>query len=187
LNAATRGEAETIERFLSEPTEENYAALFRVIAPQVIAFLRVRGCEPALAEDISQEIMLTVYRKSADLRDRDLFRAWLFRIARNALLQHRRQKDRQVPTEDIEPRLRNCAEAPDDRLLAFQFNEWMSALNPDERQIMTLRFVEGLEYHEIASVLSLPLGTVQWKIFHSKRKLVAQFGVTQGEHNARHQ
>ena len=62
----------------------------------------------------------------------------------------------------------------------------MSSLHPDERQIMTLRFVEGLEYHEIASVLCLPLGTVQWKIFRSKRKLVSQFGFTQGEQNARH-
>ncbi len=186
MNATIGGEAELIGRFLSAPTEENYAMLFRVIAPQVVAFLRVRGCEPPLAEDISQEVMLIVYRKSSDLRDRDLFRAWLFRIARNALLQHVRNEARQVQTEDIEPRLRNYGEAGDDRLLSFQFNEWMAALHPDERQIMTLRFVEGLEYHEIASVLSLPLGTVQWKIFHSKRKLMAQFGVTQGEQNARH-
>jgi len=183
---ATIGEAELIERFLTAPTEENFARLYRAIAPQVIAFLRVRGCEPALAEDISQEIMLIVYRKSQGIRDRELFRAWLFRVARNALLQHRRSAARQVPTENIEPRLRDYGEGGEDRLLGFQFNEWMAALNPDEREIMTLRFVEGLEYHEIASVLSLPLGTVQWKIFHAKRKLVAQFRDTRGEKNARH-
>ncbi len=160
--------------------------LFRVIAPQVIAFLRVRGCEPSLAEDISQEIMLTVYRKSGGLRQRDLFRAWLFRVARNALLQHHRTAARQVPTEDIEHALRNRGKAGGDWLLIFQFNEWMTALHEDEREIMTLRFVEGLEYHEIASVLSLPLGTIQWKIFHSKRKLMARFGITQGEQHARH-
>lgn len=186
MNATGRDEAELIERFLSAPTEENYAMLFRAIAPQVISFLRVRGCQQAVAEDISQEIMLTVYRKSGELRDRNLFRAWLFRITRNALLQHHRQQARQVPTAGIEPALRSHGEAGEDWLLSFQFNEWMSALHSDERQIMTLRFVEGLEYHEIASVLSLPLGTVQWKIFHSKRKLAAQFGVAQGEQNARH-
>ena len=160
--------------------------LFRVIAPQVIAFLRVRGCEASLAEDISQEIMLTVYRKSSGLRHRDLFRAWLFRIARNALLEHHRTVARRVPTEDMEHTLRNRGNAGGDWLLAFQFNEWMSALHEDEREIMTLRFVEGLEYHEIASVLSLPLGTIQWKIFHAKRKLTAQFGITQGVQDARH-
>jgi RNA polymerase sigma factor (sigma-70 family) len=186
VNAATLGEAELIERYLSAPSEESYAMMFRVIAPQVIAFLRVRGCETALAEDLSQEVMLTVHRKSAGLRDRDSFRAWLFRVARNALLQHHRNAARQVQTADIDAALRHHGESCGDRLLTFQFNEWMAALHPDEREIMTLRFVEGSEYHEIASVLSLPLGTVQWKIFNSKRKLMAQFGIRQGESNARH-
>ena len=179
-------EPELIDRYLETPTEENYSKLFRVIAPQVISFMRVRGCEPELAEDIAQEVMLIVYRKSGDLRDRQLFRAWLFRIARNELLQHRRAAARQVPTTEIQPTLRHCGEPAQDRLLAFQFNAWMSALQPDEREIMTLRFVEGLDYHEIASALSLPLGTVQWKIFHSKRKLMAEFGVTEGAKHARH-
>jgi DNA-directed RNA polymerase specialized sigma24 family protein len=41
---------------------------------------------------------------------------------------------------------------------------------------MTLRFIEELEYHDIAEVLGLPLGTVQWKIFNSKKKLARRFG-----------
>ena len=186
LDLPSDSEAELIDRFLSSPSEDSYASMFRVIAPQVVSFMRVRGCEPALAEDIAQEVMLIVYRKNSALRDRNLFRAWLFRIARNTLMQHRRSAARQVPTTEIEPTLRNRGEAAEDRLLSCQFNKWMLALKPDERQIMTLRFVEGLEYHEIASVLSLPLGTVQWKIFHSKRKLMAEFGQTHGANHARH-
>ena len=41
---------------------------------------------------------------------------------------------------------------------------------------MMLRYIEGLEYHEIAAVLDLPIGTVQWKIHNSKKKLAARFG-----------
>jgi RNA polymerase sigma factor (sigma-70 family) len=51
--------------------------------------------------------------------------------------------------------------------------EW---LEPAEREMMLLRYLEGFEYHEIASMLNIPVGTVQWKIFHSKRKLAARFG-----------
>ena len=39
------------------------------------------------------------------------------------------------------------------------------------------RFVEGLEYHEIASTLDIAMGTVQWKIFQVKRKLADRLGV----------
>ena len=52
----------------------------------------------------------------------------------------------------------------------------MAWLNPEERQIMMLRYVDDLEHHEIAAVLGLPLGTVQWKVFQTTRKLAAHFG-----------
>jgi DNA-directed RNA polymerase specialized sigma24 family protein len=40
---------------------------------------------------------------------------------------------------------------------------------------MMLRYIDELEYHEIAEMVDLPLGTVQWKIFNSKKKLAARF------------
>ena len=36
---------------------------------------------------------------------------------------------------------------------------------------MTLRFVEEWEYHEIADAQAIPIGTVQWRVFNSKKKL----------------
>ena len=38
---------------------------------------------------------------------------------------------------------------------------------------MTLRFVEEWEYHEIAAAQAVPIGTVQWRVFNSKKKLAA--------------
>src|SRR5260370_22166632 len=76
------------ETFLEAPNEESFADLFKTFTPQLVAFFRARGCEPALAEDLTQEVMLAVYRKAAQVRDRALFRAWLFKIARNALCRH---------------------------------------------------------------------------------------------------
>jgi DNA-directed RNA polymerase specialized sigma24 family protein len=45
---------------------------------------------------------------------------------------------------------------------------------------MTLRYVDELEYHEIAEVMGLPAGTVQWKVFNAKRKLAQRFPNGQG-------
>jgi DNA-directed RNA polymerase specialized sigma24 family protein len=44
-------------------------------------------------------------------------------------------------------------------------------LDSREREALTLRFIEQWEYHEIASAQSIPIGTVQWRVFSAKRKL----------------
>ena len=45
-----------------------------------------------------------------------------------------------------------------------------------ERETMILRFVEEWEYHEIADAQAIPIGTVQWRVFNSKKKLAAHLG-----------
>lgn len=167
-------EQEALERLLANPAEDCYADLFRATAPRVFAFFRTRGCDPTLAEDLTQDVMLTVFRQAKTLRDKELFRPWLYRIARNVLLQHVRTRGRRIETVHMDDIEAESAYRPDP-LLPSQFQEWMAALEPDERQIMMLRYIEELEYHEIAEALDLPLGTVQWKIFHSKKKLAAKF------------
>jgi len=64
-NDRTLRESAVIERFLESPNEESFADLFRVFTPQLVAFFRSRGCPLTLGEDLTQEVMLTVYRKAA--------------------------------------------------------------------------------------------------------------------------
>ena len=54
---------------------------------------------------------------------------------------------------------------------AFEFLRWMTILDSGEREIMELRFIEQLEYHEIATARKIPIGTVQWRVFNAKKKL----------------
>jgi RNA polymerase sigma-70 factor, ECF subfamily len=96
-------------------------------------------------------------------------------VAKNVFLQFLRRKARQVDTVELDTVTREPGNRDADPLLPVQFLEWMAFLEEDERQIMMLRYVEELEYHEIAEVVDIPLGTVQWKIFHSKKKLAARF------------
>ncbi len=172
-NEKVRRESAVAERFLEAPDEESYSDLFKTFSPQLVAFFRARGCALALAEDLAQEVMLTVHCKSAQIRDRNLFRAWLFKIARNALCRHYGKQAREVETVDM-------ADAPD-RLVAasqkaagtpaFEFLHWMAFLDLQEREAMKLRFIEQWEYHEIAAAQSIPIGTVQWRVFNAKKKL----------------
>ena len=161
------------KRFLEVPNDDSFTNLFNAFTPQLIAFFRARSCELALAEDLAQEVMLIVYSKAAQIRDRTLFRAWLFKIARNALCRHYGKQTREVETVDL-------AEVPD-RLVAasprpagtpaFEFLHWMAFLDSREREVMSLRFIEQWEYHEIAAAQAIPIGTVQWRVFNAKKKL----------------
>jgi len=57
-------ECEAADRFLRHPDEDSFDILFRTVSPQVVTFFRTRGHEKAAAEDLAQEVMLTVYRKA---------------------------------------------------------------------------------------------------------------------------
>ena len=160
------------ERFLNQPDEDSFDALFRTFSPQLVAFFRRRGHEKGAAEDLAQEVMLTVYRKAEQLRDHKLFRAWLFKIARSAECRLFAQRTRQVPTVDLGD-MTEFLPAPNYNPFGAtaEFRDWMKFLDTHERETMTLRFVEEWEYHEIAAAQAIPIGTVQWRVFNSKKKL----------------
>jgi len=166
-------EGAVAERFLETPNEESFTELFKTFSPQLVAFFLGRGCALALAEDLAQDVMLTVYRKAAQIRDRNLFRAWLFKVARNALCRHYGKQAREVDTvdmTDVTDRLVAASHEPAGTP-AFEFLHWMAFLDTHESEAMKLRFIEQWEYHEIAAAQSIPIGTVQWRVFNAKKKL----------------
>jgi RNA polymerase sigma-70 factor, ECF subfamily len=174
-------EVAVAERFLETPNEGSFADLFRTFTPQLVAYFRARGCDVALGEDLAQEVMLTVYRKAEQVRDRTLFRAWLFKIARNTLCRHYGKQTREVETVDLADsadRLVAASHKPAGTP-AFEFLHWMAFLDSREREVMTLRFIEQWEYHEIAAARDIPIGTVQWRVFNAKKKLAPYLATRQ--------
>ncbi|HXA65333.1 MAG TPA: RNA polymerase sigma factor [Bryobacteraceae bacterium] len=166
-------EEEVTKRFLETPNEDSFADLFKTFTTQLVAFFRARSCELALAEDLAQDVMFTVYCKASQVRDRTLFRAWLFKIARNALCRHYGKQSREVDTvdlADVGDRLVAASRKPA-MTPAFEFMHWMAFLDSREREVMKLRFIEQWEYHEIAAAHAIPIGTVQWRVFNAKKKL----------------
>jgi RNA polymerase sigma factor (sigma-70 family) len=166
-------ECAAAQNFLESPNEDTFAAVFKTFTPQLISFFRARGCAQALSEDLAQDVMLIVYRKADQLRDRTLFRAWLFKVARSSLCRYYGKQSREVDTIDLEKvsdslvtSIRAPAATP-----AFEFQHWMSFLDSREREALTLRFIEEWEYHEIAAAKAIPIGTVQWRVFNAKKKL----------------
>ncbi len=59
------------------------------------------------------------------------------------------------------------------------FTQWMNLLEPSERKVMKLRFVEQLQYHEIAAAQAIPIGTVQSRVFNAKKTLAPHLAMIQ--------
>src|ERR1700742_1509864 len=171
-NDRPRREAAATEAFLEAPDEESFIELFLTLTPQLVSFFQSRGCARDLSEDLSQEAMLTVYRKAAQLRDRARFRAWVFTIARHALYRHQGKRSLEIVAIDVQDIVdtRTKPMGPS----AFEFHQWMTFLESHEREALTLRYVEGWEYHEIAAATAIPIGTVQWRVFNAQKKLAAR-------------
>ena len=97
-----RRELRVTDNFLESPNDESFTEVFLMFTPQLVSFFRSHGCGPDLSEDLSQEVMLTVYRKSRQIRDRTRFRSWLFTIGRHALYKHCRKQLPETERVDLE-------------------------------------------------------------------------------------
>jgi RNA polymerase sigma-70 factor (ECF subfamily) len=166
-------EQDAAREFLATGSEEAFAILSGFLVPKLLRYFEIRGCDPESAEELAQDVLLAAYRHAAGIRSPNAFGAWVYRIARNALLQLVRRRGREVPTVALhglrrEPGTRSGR--PDEPT----FGEWIACLGPDERELMMLRFVDDLSYDEIAAVLEIPAGTAKWKVFDCKSKILAQ-------------
>jgi RNA polymerase sigma factor (sigma-70 family) len=166
-------ERQALEEFMCLRSADSFCSLFAFLYPQVRRYFLARGINPMAAEELSQNALFTVYQRIGALLERDCFYGWLFKIARNEMLQYLRQQQRRIRIAEFEPLTKESEQIrSDDRSALFSnFEDWMAHLEEAEREIIMLRFVDGLSYEELAEALGLPLGTVKWRIFNAKRKL----------------
>ena len=151
------------------------------------------------AQDIVQETFLRAFKSFAGFRGTSA-RPWLLAIVRNTsytwLRQHR-SAQLHVPYDEEahgdETGKQCLADRPDgnpEAILALTeerryFDMALEALSIEFREAVILRDVEGLSYREIASVASIPIGTVMSRLARGRRLLYAQLtrmreGVTDG-------
>jgi RNA polymerase sigma-70 factor (ECF subfamily) len=166
-----------VENFLREPGESSFGDLFDHLYPRLYRYFAVRGFARDLAAELSHDVLLSVFRNSASLRDHSKFYGWLFQIARNTLLQHRRKNHRL----DFFPSQLDPAAFFTPPPCESIFYDWIQCLPEDEREICVLRYVDDLDYQSIADSVGIPMGTVKWKLHQAKSKIAnllnAEIGV----------
>jgi len=140
-----------------------FTVLFDHLRPRVQAHVVRLGLAPPAAEDVTQDVMETIWRK-AHLYDprRSAAITWVFQIARNRRIDvKRRGRECSVVIEDF-CAIPDPAEGCDDCLDAAQRQERVRAaldrLPPEQFALVRLAFFEGLSHGAIARRLNLPLG-----------------------------
>ncbi len=146
-----------------------FAAVFNFYAPRVKAYLLRLNASNTLAEELTQEIMLTVWRKAEQFdRSQASASTWIFRIARNRRIDAARQANK--PELDADDPALHPPEplAPDDVLQAAErdghVREVMAVLPEEQMALLRLAFFDGLSHRDIADRTGMPLGTVKSRL-----------------------
>jgi len=158
-----------------------FARLFAYYAPRVKGYLLRLGLDAAQAEEVSQEVMIAVWRKAASFDRRQASVAtWIFRIARNRRIDVFRREHRGALDPD-DPIFHPQAEtAPDEALQTAsrdaQVRAAMAELPDDQRTLVREAFYEDLSHSQIADKTGVPLGTVKSRLRLAFAKLKLRLG-----------
>lgn len=145
------------------------------------------------AEDIAQEVFIKVYRSLDRFRQDAQLTSWLYRIAMNACIDHRRRQSPAASAafgEEAEHKLLNTPEetpGPEERAYAGELGEVLeseiSRLPQGQRIVFVMRHHQGLKLSEIAEALGLAEGTVKRQLHaavHRLRHVLTAAKVTAG-------
>jgi RNA polymerase sigma-70 factor (ECF subfamily) len=178
--------ADLVARVASLRDQAAFARLFDHFAPRITGYLLRIGTDNGTAEEITQEVMVTLWRK-ADLFDRakSSVGTWLFRIARNRRIDLIR-RNRVADLDENDPMLIPEEERPPDESLdARRFEEIVAevieGLPKEQLDLVRLAFFDGLSHSQIAEATGLPLGTVKSRIrlaFARLKKALEERGIS---------
>ena len=143
---------------------EAIESLLRSVQPMLTRYVRAIVGDRA-AEDVTQEVMVTIYRKLWTLSSPDLFRPWMFRIASRDCFKHLKQRKRWPDHLRDDDALEEVA-APDLARIALDVDQLLEDphLTPPGRAVLALHFKEGFTLPEVAAILDVPLGTVKSRL-----------------------
>ena len=169
IRLAQRGDAAAFEHLYKLHSRRIYALC-----------LRMTG-SPTLAEDLTQDVFLQVFRKIQTFRAESAFSTWLYRLAVNIVLMRRRIKTLKEISLEVgsekdgdEPRPREIGGS--DRHLSgvvdrLNLKRALRHLPRGYRQIFVLHDVMGYEHHEIAEALGCSIGNSKSQLHKARKRL----------------
>jgi RNA polymerase sigma factor (sigma-70 family) len=181
--------ADLVTAIAERRDKEAFTQLFDHFAPRINAYLIKLGADSAMAEEIAQETMATLWRKATLFEpQKSSLSTWLYRIARNRRIDVlRRNRVDFVDPQDAMFDIPVESGVDSDMDRQKREETMRAALNtlPEEQlSLVKLAFFEGLSHTDIATRTGLPLGTVKSRIrlsFSRLRRALETAGVFEAE------
>jgi len=166
---AAATDEELLARIGATQDREAFAELFRRYAGRIRAFLLKSGAEPGAADETTQEVFVSVWRRAGGYDPaRASAATWLYAITRNRRIDMIRRRSRPEPDPD-DPLFAPDPPVPPERALSNEtrddaVRQALEDLPEAQRSIVLMAFYEGLTHAEIAAAVDLPLGTVKSRL-----------------------
>jgi len=155
---------------------------YRII---VRGFLQKKMSEPALFEEVYNDVMLTVWEKANSFRGASKVSTWIFGIAYRTRLAHNRKESRHKHNKSDEFVINAGVE--DETTLENQTSSSetlraaLAELSEQHRSVIVLAYFYGYSTQEISDILGCPKNTVKTRLFHARKKLKTTLETDQSE------
>ena len=166
---ATEGDIEAFEEIYNLSSSYVYTLAYRV----------TQNAEDA--QEVTQDVFVSVYRNLDRFQFRSSFKTWIYRIATNMAINMYRKRSKErgrkvVFDETIgTDHPAGKTEVFDKEDNEARVNNMLKDLPPEQRACLVLKSIEGLKYHEIAKVLNININTVRSRLKRAREKLIAQY------------
>jgi RNA polymerase sigma-70 factor, ECF subfamily len=157
--------------------------VYRMYADAIYRYALYQCGDPTQAEDIAGDVFVRMMDSIESYTYRGAsISAWLYRIARNLVVDHHRRNRRLQPLEPLEETFvasDNPAAAAEAQLTADEIRQLIGLLTEEQQQIILLKFVENLDNREISEIVGKTEGSVkslQHRALRSLRRLMEQQG-----------
>lgn len=176
---------------LQEGDADAFSVLYRRHIKGLLNFFWRLSWDKALAEDLTHDTILRVYRMAHQWEERAKFTTFLYRVARNLWIDHvrsapvrKRRGSLDAPVgEDgasFVDLLESGVEAPGARMESGErereIMEAVARLPEEQRIVFVLTQLQDMRYQDVAEILDVPLGTVKSRMHAAIGKLQAMLG-----------
>lgn len=159
LNHLCAAKMDTLEQSAIEQTQngelEEFTILYDLYVKRIYDFIYYRTSHKQTAEDLTSITFTKAFQNIKTFRMKDgLFSAWLFRIARNTLIDHMRTRK---STVDLEYAFnvkadQNVEREVEQKIKLDEVKNYLTKLSPEQREIVVMRLWDDLSYSEIATL-----------------------------------